>query len=481
MLNFILSSFKKNPLVFSLFIISILFSAYIFFFQLGKAPLDNWDEAWHAEMTKEMILKHNFIIPYWNSTPYFDKLPLSMWFSACFSIFFGISELSMRLPSALSGFLLSILLVIHIYKKFGLFPSIVGYSTLVLNTVFLWRARSGNFDTLTAFLIFLVYLVLIDKSKLRLLSIGLLFALIYLTRGAYVVFPIIISILYEIIFRWREFRSNIKGYIGCILISLTIPGIWLWLGYLQSGKAFADFYIFHSDHDVASIAARNLNLDYFKFAYYSLQRYFMYVFIFGLLCLFIKIKNHINFLIFLLSLSLLAFLSFAEKKNNWYLVPSMPFWSIAIAYGVYILLKFFKNNLMVTVLILLVTLYLSYKTFFINIQPIINTTSAIGEATSAKYIKAHSSPNETIVRLDHLFPTYVFYSDRHILVSPSDAGSGNYDYYRSRDAIALLVIQHKIHWLAGQSRDTDYFLQQYPTIPFKKIDINNDEKILEAL
>jgi len=312
------------------------------------------------------------------------------------------------------------------------------------------------------------------------LLLGLIFAFIYLTRGSYVLFPISISVVYEIIFHWRNLFRDIKQYILCILIFLLIPGIWLGLGYLQNGKSFIDFYLLHSDHDVSSIAIRNFNFDYFKFAYYSLQRYFMYIFIFGLLLLLRKIKNPVNFLVFLFSISLLVFLSFAEKKNNWYLIPAMPFWSITIAYAVYVIIKIFKKNYIIMSVIGLFTLYLSYKTFFINIQPILHTTSAIGEATSAKYIKAHSSAKETIVRLDHLFPTFVFYSDRHVYISPSDAGSGDNNYFKSRATISILVMQHKIHWLAGQSRDIDYFLQQYPNLHFKEISINQDEKILEA-
>lgn len=459
---------------------SILLSVYIFFFQLGKAPLDNWDEAWHAEMTKEMIQTHNYITPHWNGAVFLDRLPLFLWISSFFTIFFGISETAMRLPSAISGFILSFLVVLHIHRKFGLLPAAAGESTLLLNNIFIWRSRSGNLDTITAFFTFLVYLLLINKSRFRLPLLGFVFALIYLTRGSYVLFPIGISLVYELIFNWKEILKNIKGYLLCILLFLIIPGVWLVLGHMQNGNIFTDFYLFHSDHAVSVVLLKNFSLDYFQYTYYALQRYYIYFFILGLLFLLKKIKDPANFLLILFSTVLLIFLSFAERKNNWYLVPIMPFWSITISYTVYTLLKLTKNNVFTIIFFILFTTYFSYKTFFINIQPVIYTTSAIGEAKSAKYIKAHTSKNDTIVRLDHLFPTFVFYSDRHVFVSPSEDNASE-GYSKKRAEIAVMVKNHSVRYLAGQGRDVDFFLQKYPNIPFRKININNDEKVLEAL
>lgn len=471
---------RRNIFFFVLFSI-VIFGLYLFFFQLGKAPLDNWDEAWHAEMIKEMIKTKDFIVPHWNRAVFLDRLPFNLWTGVFFTLFFGISELSIRLTSAVSGFILTILIFIYLYKKYGFLPAMMGYASLALNNLFIWRSRSGNFDTLTTFFTFLSYLVLVNNSKIRLPLLGLLFSLIYLTRGSYVLFPLSIFFIHDLIFCWKEIYKNRLAYIACFAIFIGIISIWLGLGYLKEGVAFLQFYLFHSDHGVATIHLHSFNLDYIKYAYYSLQRYYFYFFIFGLFLLLRHIKNPEYFLQLVFSIGLLILLSFAEKRNNWYLLPAMPFWSLTIAYATYKILQFFKNNRVALLLIGLFVTYFSYKTFFINIQPIIYTTSAIDEATSAKYIKSHLTKDEVIIRLDHQFPTFVYYSDKKVLVSSSDSLKSNYWVYIDRATTARLVKKGKVHWLAGEGRDVAYFKQQYPELQFKTIKINANETILQAL
>ncbi len=51
----------------------------LLFYRLGSFPFENWDEAWYAEMAKEMMQRGSFIVTYWNYGAYFDKPPLFIW------------------------------------------------------------------------------------------------------------------------------------------------------------------------------------------------------------------------------------------------------------------------------------------------------------------------------------------------------------------------------------------------------------------
>ena len=86
------------------FVVLIGFAAYILFKDLGKATLENWDEAWYAEVAKQVIKTKDFIVLRWNGEIFLEKPPMYIWLSVASSYVFGLSEFSVRLVSALSGF-----------------------------------------------------------------------------------------------------------------------------------------------------------------------------------------------------------------------------------------------------------------------------------------------------------------------------------------------------------------------------------------
>ena len=90
--------------MFYLTFIIILGSVLTFFRQIDVFPLRNWDEAWYAEIIKNMASgKYGFIMPYWNGKYYFDHAPLYFWLSSPFFKFFGPGEWQARIISALAS------------------------------------------------------------------------------------------------------------------------------------------------------------------------------------------------------------------------------------------------------------------------------------------------------------------------------------------------------------------------------------------
>ena len=313
-----------------------------------------------------------------------------------FAKIFGLSELSVRLPSALSGFAVIILVMWYTYTKYGLLPSLVAYSSITLNNLFISRTRSGNLDSLTTLLVFISYFVMISKHKYRLLFLGLLFAIIYLTRTSFVVFPLIIFFTHEILFKRKEIRQNIQHYLLLILTFILLVGWWILIGYQREGMAFINYYIFSSDQSTVSGASINFfKLDYFYYSYYSLQRRLFFLFVAGLVLLLPKLKKQEYFPQFLFATVLLLLLSFSQRTNNWYLMPSLPFWSLVIAYAVYRLIDIFKPLKVFPLLLCIAVSYISYRTFTQNITPILYTSSAKGEAASGKYLETHANKDDT--------------------------------------------------------------------------------------
>lgn len=462
-----------------LFLLLAFIALYIIFYNLGKAPLDNWDEAWYGEMTKNMLAAHDFIILHWNKSVLFDKAPMYMWITIFFSTFLGLSEFSLRLTSALSGIIVIFLVIWYVYKKYGLIPSLVAYSSITLNNVFIFRARSGNLDSFPTLLIVISYFVIISKHKYRLPILAFLFACIYLTRTAFVFFPFSIFIFHELLFRREDILHQAKKYILFLIFFLALTGWWILAGYLREGNTFVQYYVFHSDQNTARVSLQNFKLDYFMYTYYSLQRRLFYLFIIGLIFLLVKIKRPEYLLQILFAISLLVLLTFSHRTDNWYLTPSMPFWSMIIGYAIYVIIKLLKPFKIAPLIIVLAIFYISYRTFTQNIIPILNTVSAAGEADSGKYLKTHSAKNDILVRLDHLYPTMIYYSDRKVLVSIPEVATDK--YFLSRNDLVRLIKKRKIRWVVGQKVVTDSFLQENSTLKYQKIQINHDEFILKFL
>ena len=70
---------------------------------LGRVPLANPDEARYAEIPREMLARGDWVTPWLNATPYFEKPPLVYWTVGLARLLFGAGEVAARLTPALFG------------------------------------------------------------------------------------------------------------------------------------------------------------------------------------------------------------------------------------------------------------------------------------------------------------------------------------------------------------------------------------------
>lgn len=94
----------------------------------------------------------------YNGSVFLDKPPLQIWLNALFSILFGLNEFSIRFVSALSGFVMILIIRIYVYRKWGYLPALIAYGSLILNHIFIWRTRTGNIDSLSTLFLFILRL-----------------------------------------------------------------------------------------------------------------------------------------------------------------------------------------------------------------------------------------------------------------------------------------------------------------------------------
>lgn len=472
--------FSRRVITRILFVLLALFTSYILFYRLGVAPLDNWDEAWYGDITKNMLSSGDYLMPHWNNAVLIDKAPLYMWTSAAISKVIGLSEFSLRLASAISGLAIILLVLRYTYGKYGMIPALVAYASIALNNLFVYRTRSGNLDALTTLLVFVSYFVMISRHRYRLPVLGILFAVIYLSRTSFVVFPLTAFVLHDILFMRKKIIRNLRHYALFLVSFVLLAGWWVYYGYLKEGMPFIDYYIFNSEQStITGAALEHLKPDYLAYTYYALQRRLFFLFIAGLVLLVPKLNRREYFVQVYFAVALIILLSFSQKMDNWYLMPSTPFWALVIGYAAYKIMVIFKRFMIVPILMVLAVSFISFRTFTQNIIPILHTISAAGEAESGKYLRQNTQEDDIIVRLDHLYPTLVYYSDRRVLASPIGSGSGK--HYISRKDLPEMIAEKKIRWASGQKKVVDEFLAAHPEIQYERITINHDEFILKFL
>jgi 4-amino-4-deoxy-L-arabinose transferase-like glycosyltransferase len=129
-----------------------------FFVNLSDLPLRVWDEARNANSAVEMYLHHNWIVPTYDGLPdmWNSKPPLLIWMQVAAMQVFGIGELAVRLPAAVSALATGVLLWAFCSWRCekpsaGFLAGAVLASTYAY--VFNHAGRSGDYDSpLTLFL-----------------------------------------------------------------------------------------------------------------------------------------------------------------------------------------------------------------------------------------------------------------------------------------------------------------------------------------
>jgi 4-amino-4-deoxy-L-arabinose transferase-like glycosyltransferase len=81
----------------------LLLAALTFFAGLGRGAITDSDEAFYAESSREMVASGDWLTPYYNYEPRFQKPVLYYWLSSLTFLLTGASEMGARLWAALAG------------------------------------------------------------------------------------------------------------------------------------------------------------------------------------------------------------------------------------------------------------------------------------------------------------------------------------------------------------------------------------------
>lgn len=231
-------------------LVLVLIAAVVFLYDLGGRPLEDWDEAIYAQVSKEIVQSGDWLTLHWGFQNWFEKPPLLMWTTAIFYRLFGVTEFWSRAASAFSGIgviALTYLLGKHLYSvRVGLFAGLI----LLTSYHFVSFSRFGTTDVMLTLFTYLAIYAFIrqqqqeqhERAQICWYVACAACALAVLVKGAggWIAPATIISAL---LFDWRRFDTlRTRHFWFGIILALIIVAPWHILMYFKHGQTFVAEY-----------------------------------------------------------------------------------------------------------------------------------------------------------------------------------------------------------------------------------------------
>ena len=240
----------------------LIVASFAIFAGLGSGTFWEPDEPRFAEATRQMFARGDFVTPYLNGVPRFEKPILFYWAQAAAFTVFGDNEFAARLPAALAGVgivLIFYLLVADIASRRAAFVGALVMSTMFRFVTF---ARIGLTDVPVMFFIVAALHGFIRSvqpasggdcrwgpasagpSAAWALSAWACVGLGMLTKGPVGLLPVAIWAMYGAFSRDWSLFARTRPLIGtAIALAIVLP--WYVVMVVQHGRAFTDFALGH--------------------------------------------------------------------------------------------------------------------------------------------------------------------------------------------------------------------------------------------
>ncbi|MDD9897415.1 MAG: phospholipid carrier-dependent glycosyltransferase [Candidatus Melainabacteria bacterium] len=145
-----------------------LIASLVLGFDIWSFPLITPDEPRYAETAREMLEQGQYIVPYCDYEPRFDKPVLFYWFEVISFKFFGLNEFAARLPSVLAGAgLVSLAFLLGSLQSYGFIAAAIMLTSLKIFVL----AKLAITDMVLAFFISATisffYLAYRDRLELK--------------------------------------------------------------------------------------------------------------------------------------------------------------------------------------------------------------------------------------------------------------------------------------------------------------------------
>ncbi len=361
-------------------ILVLLLFVPLFFYNLGTFSLADFDEAWYADMARNILINRQPFLLEFNRLPFTGHPPLGMILIAVSFMLFGVSEWSARLPSAVLGFG-SVVLTYLIGK--AIYNRIVGFaaSLILLSCVwFIFRARSANLDTIFLFFflftLYAVHQTIKHPRWLQAVAIGLGTTLsIKSVLGVTLIIPVFLFLFLK--------KAKVNFSTCCLSLGLLILLILPWM--VANVKTHGNFYFFQmiltgtrSEGLTIPNIGELLNSQTLAYLNYGIGKWYKPGILAFLLSIFLlKAKPQLVTIVSITMILLFIFVT-NQKTEIWHLIPLYPLLGLLLASVSY---AFYKH--IITLLTRLIK-KTRWKTSINNVYPSFAGLSASGGSKQPK-------------------------------------------------------------------------------------------------
>ena len=222
------------------------------FWQLGAVPLFDLDEGAFSAATWEMLQRGDFVTPWLNGAPRFDKPILIYWLQAASVSAFGLSEWALRLPSALAAALWVLAVWRFTVARGGPVAGLLAALFMATSAGVLVIGHAATADAVLNLWLALAMLDLYrhfeTPTRALRLRVFLWVGLAVLTKGPIgLLVPGVVSLAFHAVEgRWRDWLRAAFDPLGwVVLLGVALP--WYVAEYLAQGQAFIDgFFLKHN-------------------------------------------------------------------------------------------------------------------------------------------------------------------------------------------------------------------------------------------
>lgn len=223
-----------------------------FFYNINTIPLFDLDEGAFSEATREMLLRGDFISPYLNGVPRFDKPVFIHWLQAASVSLLGLNEFALRLPSALAASLWVAAVYIFLRtvkdERTALFAAIAMATSLEIPVIAKAAIADAVLNLFITAAMLSAFLFHRDGRRRWLYASFALMGFGFLTKGPVaVLIPAAAAALFYL--SKGDFRGWLRGAFSpagiAIFLAVALP--WYIAQYVQQGDAFLQgFFLKHN-------------------------------------------------------------------------------------------------------------------------------------------------------------------------------------------------------------------------------------------
>lgn len=411
----------------------------IFAVNINSFPLRNWDEAWYAQVTRNMADGHSLLMPFWNGQYFPDKPPLYFWLSLPFLKLFGVGEWQARIVAVASALLASLLVYLIASKLFNRTTGIISFLVFVTLGQIVVRFSHGNLDSLLVclFLATFYFYLIAERRKVFYVLCGITLGLGFLVKGwGLGLFPLFAIGIYSILIK----RQMPKGLVIIMLSSILSSGWYFLAGVTQFGESFLNWYILNPTQSGLNFSLPSDSFIYFRYLFRDVGFWFIPV-VASILTKFPQ-KRKIVFALFTTVSLFILTVNFSREKFDWYILPAYPFVAILVGH-------FTERLLNARPKVASILLVLVLTTQIINIVKIENAYpdhSEVG-ANLGKHAQQLIPKGETIVLDDRDFTSFLFYSEHGTVYVTSREGNkpGEWWFVKYED-LEIFINNNKPTW-----------------------------------